>query len=44
MRKLIESTLIFDGVIESPDSWNATLLGPDIVRAIDQLKAQPGRT
>jgi dihydrofolate reductase len=24
-------------------SWNATLLGPDIVMAIEQLKAQPGK-
>lgn len=24
-------------------TWNATLLGPDIVRAIQDLKAQPGR-
>jgi dihydrofolate reductase len=24
-------------------TWNATLLGPDIVGAIEQLKAQPGR-
>ena len=24
-------------------AWNATLLGPDIVGAIEQLKAQPGK-
>ena len=24
-------------------TWNATLLGPDIVRAIQDLKAQPGK-
>jgi dihydrofolate reductase len=24
-------------------TWNATLLGPDIVGAIEQLKAQPGK-
>jgi dihydrofolate reductase len=24
-------------------TWNATLLGPDIVRAIEHLKAQPGK-
>jgi dihydrofolate reductase len=24
-------------------TWNATILGPDIVGAIDQLKAQPGK-
>ena len=24
-------------------SWNATLLGPDIVMAIEELKAQPGK-
>jgi dihydrofolate reductase len=24
-------------------TWNATLLGPDIVNAIEQLKAQPGK-
>jgi dihydrofolate reductase len=24
-------------------TWNATLLGPDIVGAVEQLKAQPGK-
>ena len=27
----------------SEATWNATLLGPDLVGAIEQLKAQPGK-
>src|SRR5918996_1605207 len=39
MRKLVESTLVsLDDV-----TWNATVLGPDVVAAIKDLKSQSGK-
>ena len=48
-----ESTPYFDGIAATPKyvasrslddvTWNASLLGPDVVTAIQDLKAQPGK-